>query len=212
VTIESTSPKAFVAGADIAYLGSVQNLALREYMNLGKLVFQKLRSLSKITFSVVNGYCLGGGLELALSTDFILATKSAQFGFPEATLGLIPGFSGFFNAYSRLGLNNFKRLLLTGKIFSFEQSRELGLIDFELEDTEFSTIKEVILANFNLVSPKAVMNAKKVLILCTEFQKAAWDDQENAAFVDCFNCDEAFEGISAFLEKRKPKFVLDHNA
>jgi len=209
VLIESTSSKAFAAGADISYLSSVKHLALNDFINLGKLTFKSLQRLPQISFSVVNGYCLGGGLELALSTDFIIATKSAKFGLPETTLGLIPGFSGFFNGIKRLGYQNLKKLILSGKIFELEAAKQLGLVDYEVENSDFDTVKALVISEFGNVSPKAISQAKQLFNTCLAAWHEYWDAEESLRFRSIFESEEALEGLTAFLERRKAKFVLE---
>ena len=126
--IDSAGDKAFVAGADISEMNDFSSVQARNFSKLGHQVFSMFESHRGVTISLVNGYTLGGGFELALSTDIILSTKSSQFGLPEVSLGLIPGFGGTQRLSRSLGTHFAKALTLTGEMVVAEELFEKGLI------------------------------------------------------------------------------------
>ncbi|MCS6962035.1 MAG: enoyl-CoA hydratase/isomerase family protein [Deltaproteobacteria bacterium] len=208
VLIESLDSRSFAAGADVKFFSSLEAKPLNDYIIYGKKVFDKLATLEKITFSLVDGYCLGGGFELALSTDFIIATQKSKFGLPEVSLGLVPGFSGFYRLAFRVGLQSAKRLIVTGKILTFEEARSLGIVDFESQNSDFDATKNLILDNFGSASPFACKKAKHVINTYLRPLKCFLDDLETASFLECFEHEEGKEGVKAFLEKRKSSFNI----
>ncbi|MCS6893287.1 MAG: enoyl-CoA hydratase/isomerase family protein [Deltaproteobacteria bacterium] len=208
VLIESFERRAFVAGADVKYFSSLENESLRQYLMFGKRVFDAISNLPQLTFAIVDGYCLGGGFELALAADFILSTSKSKFGFPESTLGLIPGFSGLARSVQKFGYQIAKRLILSGQILDFESAKKLNLIDFEISDATFETTSKLIIETFGKTSPSAVKTTKKIFTDIMRAEKCNFDYQESESFIDCFESDEGREGIKAFLEKRKSKFNI----
>ncbi len=205
VVIESLESKAFIAGADIRYFAGLEENALFQYISFGKKVFDKIESLSKLVFSVVDGYCLGGGFELALSADFILATQKSKFGFPEVSLGLVPGFSGFIRIIEKCGLSTAKKLILSGRILDFEEAKTLRLFDYEIESSDFEHFSKFIISQFGTASPYAIQQSKRIFSQVF-IEKHLINNLETETFIKCFYSQEGEEGVKAFLEKRKSSF------
>lgn len=132
--------RAFSAGADVAELYSLQNVhQAYEYLRRGQKVFSKLENLKYITVAAMDGWALGGGLELALSCTFRVMTKSAKVGLPEINLGILPGYGGTQRLTRLIGVQKAKRLIMEGRFIDAEEALRLGIAD------EICESKEVLL-------------------------------------------------------------------
>ena len=207
--ITGAGDKAFVAGADIRAMAKKTPMEALEFARYGQEVFLKLESLPIMTVACVNGFALGGGLELALACDFIVASPKAQFGQPEVRLGIIPGFGGCVRLARRIGMAKAKMLIFSGKSMAAKEALDVGLCDALAEEGEDPIKKaEAFLEPMLSQSPHAIAQAKAAI-------QAGWDLGvreallvERLAFGNCFAHQDREEGIAAFLGKRKPQFVL----
>lgn len=198
--------KAFVAGADIKELNNLTPDGAMKFARKGQGIFRKLEKLKIPTLAAVNGFALGGGLELALSCDFIYASENAKFGLPEVSLGLIPGFGGTVRLSRVVGLARAKEMIFSGEIITSTQALEIGLVNKVLPLAE---LLPTVLKTAELIKsrgPLAVSMAK-----CST--QVAWDldidqalQKEAEFFADLFSSYDAREGTLAFVEKRKSNF------
>lgn len=198
--------KAFIAGADISEMANMNELEAKEYAKLGSKIFRKIELLRQITIASINGYCLGGGNELAMATDMRIASENAKFGQPEVSLGITPGFSGTQRLPRLIGITKAKELLFTGKIIDANEAKMLGLVNqvvsHELLTESALNLAQTILKN----SQNAIQIAKKAI---NEGIEAPLDDAielENIYFSQLFSTFDQKEGMAAFLEKRKANF------
>lgn len=190
--------KVFMAGADIKEMAGFTPQQGRAYAELGQGVFADLGSLPCITIAAINGPAMGGGLELALACDFRIAVRSAKLGFPEVTLGLIPGWGGIGRLAKLIGLSHAKRLYLSGNPVSAEEGLPWGLVDEVVNSSEDLEHRvSAFCKALKKASPSAVALAKRAA--------RAMDDV--TAFADCFAHPDAKEGIAAFLQKRPAKWM-----
>lgn len=196
--------KAFIAGADITEMKDMNNNEALEYGRLGSRLFRKIETLDKITIALVNGYCLGGGNELALACDFRFASTNAKFGQPEVTLGITPGFSGSCRLPRLVGLAKAKELLYTGKIIDAQEALAIGLVN-RIEESD-----KLYEAGINFVetleknSFNALMNIKHMMLEGLDAPLEDAIELENIYFSRCFDHFDQKEGMTAFIEKRKP--------
>lgn len=204
--ITGAGEKAFVAGADISELAELNALQGKYFAKTGHECLGKLQELQIPVIGAVNGFALGGGLELALACDFIYASENSKFGLPEITLGLIPGFGGTQRLARIVGKNIAKEMIFTGKTISAEEARELGIVNkiFAHENlmTEARKTAESIAAK-GRVSLNA---AKESVNRGVEVDLITGCNIEIDAFGLCMASEDAREGTTAFLEKRKPDF------
>ena len=121
--------RAFCAGADIHEMSNMDLKALNAYLSLALSVMDAMASYSGLVVAAIHGYALGGGLELALACDWIIADEKCKMGMPEVELGLIPGFGGMQRLSQKIGLSKAKKLISTGEKISAEEAQHLGLID-----------------------------------------------------------------------------------
>ncbi|MFP3871805.1 MAG: enoyl-CoA hydratase/isomerase family protein [Candidatus Natronoplasma sp.] len=154
----------------------------------------------------VNGYALGGGLELALSTDFLIASEAAKFGQPEVGLGVIPGFGGTFLLARQIGPARAKELIFTGKRIDAEEAKDIGIVNHTVEKEELMNEAQEIAQNIADNSPVALDHAKRAIEHGTDHSKKEALLQESANFKECFESEDQKEGMEAFLEKREPDF------
>jgi enoyl-CoA hydratase len=198
--------KAFVAGADISGFTSLNCLSARIFAEKGQEVFFKIEELPKPVIACVNGFALGGGMEIAMSCDFIYASDKARFGQPEVNLGLIPGFGGTQRLSRCIGRAKAKELCMTGEMIDAHQAKELGLIAkvFPAEELFGETMK--VAAALALKPAGVVRSLKKVIDTGCNIDLRSGCALEAESFGVCFGSEDMKEGVSAFLEKRKPQF------
>lgn len=197
--------KAFVAGADIAEMQHMDEAAARAFSLKGQKTFSRLVNLPIPVIAAVNGYALGGGCELALACDIRLAGKKAKFGMPEAKLGLIPGYGGTQRLPQTVGTGNALYLLMTGNTIDAEEAMRIGLIQKVFDDEQLLAEAVSLASRIASQGPDALRTVKKLLHLQNNTTIDEGIAIENECFPGLFSTDGP-EGISAFLEKRKPEW------
>ena len=198
--------KAFVAGADIAAMRDFTPLEGRAFSRQGQDVLFQLEALAIPVIACVNGFALGGGIEIAMACDFIYAADSAKFGQPEITLGIIPGFGGTQRLSRLVGKSMAKELCMTGVMINAHVAREIGLVNkvFPREALWEETMKVAkLLASKGRVSIRAV---KDTINRGCDQDLRTGCYMESDAFGICMASEDAREGMGAFLEKRKAEF------
>ena len=206
VVITGAGDKAFVAGADIATMNGLGPRAIADYVELGQRTMRQIENFSLPVIAAVNGFALGGGLELALSCDLIFASESAKVGQPEVNLGVIPGFGGTQRLITRCGVGAAKRLCYTGEIISSEEALRLGIIDKIFSKESLLEEVQKICLTIATKAPLAVKAAKRVINQSVEQQMLSGLRREVDEFLSVFNSKDRAEGMQAFLQKRPAKF------
>lgn len=198
--------KAFVAGADIAEMSAMGPTRARVFSALGHRVFDKLERLPVPTIAMVNGFALGGGMELALACDLVYASEKAKFGQPEVNLGVIPGFGGTQRLPRKIGPMRALELCFTGDIIGADKAKEIGLVleVFPLEELreKVDAVAKKILSK----GPLAVAALKRVIIEASACDPRTANALEQETFGVLFGSEDQKEGMNAFLEKRQAKF------
>jgi enoyl-CoA hydratase len=197
--------KAFVAGADIKEMQGGTPAQNKSFADLGQGVMSALENLPLPTVALVDGFALGGGMELALACDLIVATEKARFGQPEVALGLIPGFGGTQRIVHRAGAGTAKRLIFLGETISADEAYRLGIVDRLIESSAAETFIEELTQTISKKGPLAI-NAAKAAIEAAQAEKKAGLEFEQERFIGCFKTADTKEGLVAFLEKRPPNF------
>lgn len=197
--------RSFVAGADIGEQCPMDLEAGRKWARRGSSVFRRIEKLEIPTIAAVNGFALGGGCELALTCDIILASEKAKFGQPEVGLGITPGFSGTQRLPRRVGVAKAKELIFSGKQIGAEEAKRIGLVN-EVYAAEELLNKAVEMAkSFTANAPIAVKYSKACIDRGMQMDIDNGIALENELFAMCFATEDQKEGMGAFLEKRKEK-------
>jgi enoyl-CoA hydratase len=199
--------KAFVAGADIKAMRDLDRATAKEFARRGQRIIHLLSTFSGVTIAAVNGYALGGGMELAMACDLIIADERAKFGQPEVGLGVIPGFGGTQRLRRLVGAMRARELIFTGRTFGAEEAVRLGLA---LETVPTGTALEAgkaLAARIEAQGPLAVRWAKAACKVSEEFNIEVGLQEEAGLFGRCFDTADQTEGMAAFVEKRAARFV-----
>lgn len=206
VVLTGAGDRAFVAGADIAAMQSMTSAEAQAFSEFGSAVMQQLAELPKPVIAAVNGFALGGGCELALSCDLILASTKAKFGLPEVTLGVVPGFGGTQKLTRQIGRMAANRWILSGDVFSAEEALRVGVAQ-ELFAPEELLDKALALAEKMATrGPLALASAKRLISHGGDVELPTAMAMEARAFGAIFATADQKEGMSAFLAKRSAQF------
>jgi enoyl-CoA hydratase len=207
VIIITGKGKAFVAGADISEMKDYTPEQAREFTTLGHMTMDSIQNAEKPVIAAVNGYALGGGLELALACDIILASETALLGVPEVNLGLIQGFGGTQRLPRLIGKSLAKELIFTADAVTANRAYEMGVVNrvFPLDDLLPEAEKMAL--KIAQKGPIALKLAKRVIDSGYNKDLSEGCELERKAFVECFTTSDRKEGMKAFLEKRKPIFT-----
>lgn len=205
--ITGAGEKAFVAGADIHGMSQLGPRPIADYVELGQRAMRAIETLNIPVIAAVNGYALGGGLELALACDIIVASKQAKLGQPEVNLGIIPGFGGTQRLIHRCGLGTARRLVFTGELIAAEEAQRLGLVDMLCEPAEVMTSARSMAQLIASKAPLAVQGAKKVMRSSQDHSLVAGLRTEVDMFLELFATVDREEGMQAFMQKREPRFT-----
>ncbi len=205
LVIIGSGDKAFVAGADIAEFSKYDKNKGLELAKKGqKNVLDLIENFPKPIIAAINGYALGGGLELAMACHIRVAVNTAKMGLPEVSLGLIPGYGGTQRLTKLVGKTNAMEMILSGEMIDSQKALNLKLVNKVVERNNlFSSINELakkIMRN----SPNAIANA--ITSINAAQKNVEGFEIEKEKFSECFESKDFKEGVSAFLNKRKPSF------
>lgn len=198
--------KAFVAGADIAEMADMGSTRARVFSAVGHRVFDKLEKLPVPTIAAVNGFALGGGMEVALACDLIYASDKARFGQPEVNLAVIPGFGGTQRLPRKIGSMRALELCFTGDIVSADKAKEIGLALEVFPAPELRASVDGIAKKIASKGPLAIAAMKRVVIEGASCDPRTANLLEQETFGVLFGSEDQKEGMRAFLEKRPASF------
>ncbi len=205
VIITGSGEKAFVAGADIKEFAEFNESEAYKLSNDGqKKLFDFVEQLSKPVIAAINGFALGGGLELALSAHIRIASTNAKMGLPEVSLGLIPGYGGTQRLANNVGKGKALEMICTAGMISAEDALKWGLVNHICEPEELMEKANKIAGKITKNSGNAIQSAIKAVN--ANYSQEDGYEIEKKEFSKCFENEESTEGISAFLEKRKANF------
>ncbi|HEU0136275.1 MAG TPA: enoyl-CoA hydratase-related protein [Flavobacterium sp.] len=206
IILTGTGEKAFVAGADIA---EFSNFTIEEGAQMAaqghEMVFDFIETLKKPVIAAINGFALGGGLELAMACHFRVASDNAKMGLPEVSLGIIPGYGGTQRLPQLVGKGKAMELIMTAGMVTADEAKQIGLVNHVVPQAELLDFCVGIAKKIATNSPVAISKAIKAV-------NANFEDGVNGymteikAFGYCFGTADYKEGTSAFLEKRKAEF------
>jgi enoyl-CoA hydratase len=205
VVFTGAGDKAFIAGADIAEFAGRTALTQRDVM-MARSLFNAIDSFPKPVIAMINGYCLGGGCELALACDLRIASETASFGQPEINLGIIPGGGGTQRLTRLVGEGKAMELILTGEIINAQTAYKIGLVNTVVPAADLEAKTMEIANRIAEKSPIALRMAKEAVKLASRSNLDEGLRREVDLFALCFSSEDKDEGVKAFLEKRKPVF------
>lgn len=206
VIVTGGGDKAFVAGADIAFMEKLSPLAARRFALLGQQVLSTMENLPQPVIAAINGFALGGGCELALACDIRLASENARFGQPEVNLGVIPGFGGSQRLPRLIGRGRANELLFTGDIIDAQEAVRIGLVNRVVPQAQLLASCREMAEKIASRGPVAVKLCKEAVNNGVEVDLARACQYEADQLALCFSSDEQKEGMRAFLEKRPARF------
>ncbi|HYG05188.1 MAG TPA: enoyl-CoA hydratase-related protein [Stenotrophomonas sp.] len=207
VILTGAGLKAFVAGADIAQMADLPAMAGRDFGLVGQRLMRRIERMPKPVIAMVNGYALGGGLELAMACHLRIAADSARLGQPEINLGLIPGFGGTQRLLRLTGRAAALELCLLGEPIDALRAQQLGLVNRVVPAAELEATTRQIAARLAASAPLALRAVLDAVIVGGECGLEEGLEYESAQFGLMFATEDMREGTSAFLARRKPAFV-----
>jgi enoyl-CoA hydratase len=196
--------RAFAAGADIAELAAGTPVSLYQDRRLDR--WDTIRSLRTPLVAAVSGFCLGGGCELAMACDLIVASESAKFGQPEINLGVMPGAGGTQRLTRAVGKAVAMDMILSGRMLGAEEARDLGLVARVVAQEVWLEAAKRVAGEIAAKSPVSVRLAKEAIDEAFETSLSAGIELERRSFFLARASEDADEGLAAFVEKRKPEF------
>jgi enoyl-CoA hydratase len=206
IIVTGAGEKAFVAGADIAAMNDMDPLQAKRFAEVGHAAMALLDRSPVPTIAAVNGFALGGGCEIALSCDIRIAAANALFGFPEVGLGILPGMGGTQRAPRLIGPAVAKELIFTGRRIGADEARLMGLVNHVVPEGEALNAAKEMAAEIAANGPVAVRHAKAAANRALDVDIISGLEYEADQFALLFATEDAKEGMSAFMEKRKAEF------
>ena len=202
VILTGASGKSFIAGADIKEFAEM-DLRTREEMNEDWRVNKVISEMTKPVIAMINGFCLGGGLEIAMACDLRISSEKSKLGQPEINIGIIPGAGGTQRLTRLIGEGRAMEMILTGRMITAKEAHQYGIVNFVFDSDELE-IKTLEIANTIAdKSPYAIERAKKCVRAVAEMSLEKGLEYEQDMFIECFRSEDGKEGIAAFIEKRK---------
>jgi len=198
--------KAFCAGADISQFKTLNGLTAWEFAKKGRELMDYIENLPKPTIAMINGYALGGGLELAMACDIRIAAEEAQVGLPEITLGIYPGFGGTQRLIRLIGKGKAMEMMMTGDRIPAREAERLGLVNKVVPLTELEKETRNFAIKLAEKPPVALKLVKLLVNQGLDIPILAGVNMESLGWGVVFSTEDAKEGVNAFFEKRKPNF------
>ena len=205
ILLTGSEGKAFIAGADIKEFLN-QTLETEKQLEEDWIVTTIISNLKKPVIAVIDGFCLGGGLELAMSCDLRIASDRSKLGQPEINIGIIPGAGGTQRLTRLIGEGRAMEMILTGRMITAEEAFSYGIINFVYGSDDLMDEAIQIANTIGEKSKYAVERAKKSVKAVSEMNLKDGLKLEREMFIECLNSEDGREGITAFIEKRKPNF------
>lgn len=203
IILTGSGKKAFVAGADISEFLNLNKDDARNLASYGHKVFNMIHMATKPIIAAINGFALGGGLELAMACHIRIAADSAKMGLPEVSLGIIPGYGGTQRLTKLVGKGNALEIILTADMINAERALSIGLVNHIVPLDELIKKSKDLLAKMNTRSPKAISAAIRAVNASESLNGYETEINEFSAL---FGTNEFHEGVTAFLQKRDPNF------
>ncbi len=207
IILTGAGPKAFVAGADISAMADLTATEAEFFARSGQAVLDRLASYPGVVIAAVNGFALGGGMELAMACDLIVASANARFGQPEVGLGVIPGFGGTQRLVRLVGVQRARELVFSARMIKAPEALQLGIALEVVEEGAAVTRALALAATIGGKGPVAVRLAKEAINSHLDGTLAEGLSAEARLFGRCFKTADQDEGMAAFLGKRAAVFI-----
>jgi len=207
--ITGSGDKAFVAGADIKEIDSFGREGAARFSQKGTKLFRRFEKLRIPIIAAVNGFALGGGLELALACDFIYASENARFGLPEVSLGIMPGFGGTQRLARLVGLNRAREMIFSAQMVTASEAYQMGLVNKVVAPEKLLEEVNKVASKICAQGPLGILTAKRSINEGFDMPIDEGMRLENELFAELFGTGDQKEGTQAFMEKRKPRFQGD---
>jgi enoyl-CoA hydratase len=207
IVLTGAGEKAFVAGADIKEMAAMSSHEAHRFALKGQHVMMAMEKMKTPVIGAVNGFALGGGLELALACDFIYASTRAKLGFPEVTLGIMPGFGGTQNLARLIGPNRANELIFTGRMITADKALAWGIVNELYAPDELLAKAQETAAAIAGVGLLGVAYAKDAIANGLNMTKEDGFRYEASLFGVLFATEDQKEGMTAFVDKRKAAFT-----
>lgn len=206
VAILTGEGRSFVAGADIGQMSTLSPLEGKRFAQFGHMVMNKIESIEKPVIAAVNGFALGGGLELAMACDFRVASKKALFGQPEVGLGITPGFGGTQRLSKIVGPGMASMLILSAENIKADEALRIGLVERLAEPEELMDVVNTLASKIASNAPIAVSQCKTLINKGYHLDMYSGCALEAEGFGVCFGTEDQKEGMKAFLAKSKYEY------
>ena len=207
IIVTGAGERSFVAGADISAMSVMDPLAAKRFSEIGHAAMALLDRSPIPSIAAVNGYALGGGCEVAIACDIRVAAENATFGFPEVSLGILPGMGGTQRLPRLIGPALAKELIFTGRRIGAEEAHKIGLVNRVVPQGEALNAAREIAAEIAANGPLAVRHAKSATNRALDVDLVSGLEYEADQFALLFATEDAREGMGAFAERRKPEFT-----
>jgi len=206
IVITGAGEKAFVAGADIGEIQAQSAIQARAFSAMGQNLMSLIQAMDKPVIAAINGFALGGGMELALACHLRIASDNARLGLPEIKLGIMPGFGGTQRLLRLVGTTRALEMSLTGEPISAERAHELGIVNRVVDSDELGSAVTRLSGALAAAAPEAVRGILQAINQGADTDLDTGLALETARFALCCATEDMQEGTGAFLEKRKPEF------
>ncbi|ACL20879.1 enoyl-CoA hydratase-related protein [Desulfitobacterium hafniense] len=206
VILTGSGEKAFVAGADIAEMNMKTPLEARTFSQLGQKLMNQIESLPQPVIAAINGFALGGGLELAMACDIRLASEKARFGQPEVNLGIPAGFGGTQRLPRLVGSGRASEILLTAELFDAQEAFRMGLVNRVYPKEELQEQALAMARKIAAKAPVAIQLTKSAIYKGANMDLISGQDYEAEVFALAFHTEDRKAGFKAFLEKSQTEF------
>ena len=204
VIYTAVGEKAFSAGGDIKYENTMNGKQAYEFSKLGQGLTRKVYSLRCPVIIAARGYCLGAGMEVMLTADYIIVAKGASIGLPTIKLGYVSGFGGSVMLPQLIGHRATKKLLMTGKSLTAEEALELGIVDEVVEPEDLLPAAQKYAEEIASKAPLAIEKTKKIVNFALASHLEDAFELESQMFGSCFDTEDRLNAATAFIEHRKP--------
>lgn len=206
VVLRGEGDKSFVAGADIKQMADLGPDQAAAFCKIGQDLTTKIEKMTAVTIAAVQGFALGGGCELAMACDMVIASEKALFGQPEVDLGLVAGFGGTQRLVQRVGLPLAMAMLCAGRKLKGAEAFTAGLVSEVVPPDQLDAAVSKAVANIVAAGPKAVAASKALVRARHDALLQEGLDQERERFASCFSNGEGAIGMKAFIDRSTPNF------